>query len=96
MAQGKESVAFLGTGTMGHAMATRALGAGIPTIVWNREPGATRDLADLGAEVAESVADAAHRASIVVTMVTNADAVLAIAKDQGMVAPSPRVRSGHR
>ena len=86
MAHGEESVAFLGTGTMGHAMATRALGAGIPTIVWNREPRATRDLADLGAEVAESVADAARRATIVVTMVTNADAVLAIAKDQGMVA----------
>jgi 3-hydroxyisobutyrate dehydrogenase len=85
MAQGKESVAFLGTGTMGHAMATRVLGAGIRTIVWNREPGATRDLADLGAEVAESVADVA-RPGIVVTMVTNADAVLAIAKDQGMVA----------
>jgi hypothetical protein len=59
MAQGKESVAFLDTDTMGRAMATRALGAGIPTIVWNREPGATRDLADLGAEVAESGADAA-------------------------------------
>ena len=53
MAPEKEPVAFLGIGTMGHAMATRALGAGIPTIVWNRDPEATRDLADLGAEVAE-------------------------------------------
>ncbi len=86
MAQGKEPVAFLGTGTMGHAMACRALGADIPTIVWNRGPEATLDLADLGAEVAESAADAARRAAIVVTMVTNADAVLAIAKDQGMLA----------
>ena len=71
---------------MGHAMATRALGAGIPTIVWNREPEATPDLADLGAEVAESAADGARRAAIVVTMVTDADVVLAIAKDQGMLA----------
>ncbi len=86
MAHGKEPVAFLGIGTMGHAMATRALGAGIPTIVWNRGPDATRDLADLGAEVAESAADAARRAAIVVTMVTDADVVLAIAKDQGMLA----------
>ncbi len=85
MAQEKEPVAFLGIGTMGHAMATRALGAGIPTIVWNREPEATPDLADLGAEVAESAADAASRAAIVVTMVTDADVVLAIAKDQGML-----------
>jgi 3-hydroxyisobutyrate dehydrogenase len=86
MAQDKEPVAFLGIGTMGHAMATRAIGAGIPTIVWNRSPEATRDLADLGAEIAESAADAARRAAIVVTMVTDADVVLAIAKDLGMLA----------
>ena len=86
MAAGVEPVAFLGIGTMGRAMATRTLGAGIPTIVWNRNPDATRSLAQLGAEVAESAADAARRASIVVTMVTNADVVLAIAKDQGMLA----------
>lgn len=86
MAQGKEPVAFLGIGTMGHAMASRALGAGIPTIVWNRDLKATRDLADLGADVAESPADAASRVAIVVTMVTDADVVLAIAGEQGMLA----------
>ena len=85
MAQERESVAFLGIGTMGHAMATRALGAGIPTIVWNRDPAACRDLESLGAEVAESPPDAARRAAIVVTMVTDADVVIAIAKDQGML-----------
>jgi 3-hydroxyisobutyrate dehydrogenase len=86
MAQGKESVAFLGIGTMGHAMASRALGAGIPTIVWNRNPAAARDLADLGAEVADTPVDAARRTAIVVTMVTDADVVLAIAQDQHMLA----------
>jgi 3-hydroxyisobutyrate dehydrogenase len=86
MAPAKEPVAFLGIGTMGHAMATNALHAGIPTFVWNRERGATRDLTDLGAEVTETPADAAQRAGIVVTMVTDADAVLSIAKDQGMLA----------
>jgi len=86
MAQENESVAFLGIGTMGHAMAARALDAGIPTIVWNRNREATRDLANLGAEVAESAADAGRRAAIVVTMVTDVDVVLAIAKDQGMLA----------
>jgi 3-hydroxyisobutyrate dehydrogenase len=86
MAQEREPVAFLGIGTMGHAMATRALVAGIPTIVWNRRPEATQDLANLGADVAESAADGARRAAIVVTMVTDADVVLAIAKDQGMLA----------
>jgi len=86
MAREIENVAFLGIGTMGHAMASRALGAGIPTIVWNRNPEVTRDLAELGAEVAESAADAAGKATIVVTMVTDADVVLAIANDQGMLA----------
>src|SRR6266853_271745 len=52
MARTHEPVAVLGIGTMGHGMATSALRAGLPTIVWNREPKATRDLADLGAEVA--------------------------------------------
>jgi 3-hydroxyisobutyrate dehydrogenase len=77
--------AFLGIGSMGHGMATSALRAGIPTIVWNRDPEATRDLAELGAEVAETAADAARRADFVVTMVTDADAVVSIARDQGML-----------
>ena len=82
----KEPVAFLGIGTMGHAMAANALRAGLPTIVWNRNPEATRELAGLGATVADSPGDAARRAAIVVTMVTDADVILAIAKDQGMLA----------
>ena len=86
MAPTQEPVAVLGIGTMGHGMATSALRAGIPTIVWNREPDATKDLADLGADVADTAADAARRAAIVVTMVTDADAVMSIARDQGMLA----------
>jgi 3-hydroxyisobutyrate dehydrogenase len=82
----QEPVAVLGIGAMGHGMATSLLRAGIPTVVWNREPAATRDLADRGAEVAASAADAARRAPIVITMVTNTDAVLSIAHDQGMLA----------
>jgi 3-hydroxyisobutyrate dehydrogenase len=85
MAPQPETVAVLGIGSMGHGMATSALRAGIPTIVWNREAGRTRDLADLGAEVAETAADAAARAGIVITMVTDADAVISIATEQGML-----------
>jgi 3-hydroxyisobutyrate dehydrogenase len=78
-------VAVLGMGTMGHGMAMSALRAGFRTIVWNRTPDATRDLAGLGAEVAETAADAARRAAIVITMVTDGDAVLSIARDQGVL-----------
>jgi 3-hydroxyisobutyrate dehydrogenase len=71
---------------MGHGIASSALRAGIRTIVWNRSPEPTRDLAERGAEVAETAADAVRRAAIVVTMVTDADAVVSIARDEGMLA----------
>ena len=86
MTRTHEPVAVLGIGAMGHGMAASALRAGIPTIVWNRTMEATRDLAELGAEVAETAAGAARRAAIVLTMVTDADAVISIARDQGMLA----------
>ncbi len=79
-------VAVLGIGTMGHGMAASALRAGLPTIVWDRRPEATRDLAERGADVADTAVEAAERAGIVVTMVPDADAVISVAQDQGMLA----------
>jgi 3-hydroxyisobutyrate dehydrogenase len=86
MAETNEPIAVLGLGAMGHGMAASALRAGIPVTVWNRTMEATRDLAERGAQVAASAADAARQAAIVVTMVTDADAVISIARDQGMLA----------
>jgi 3-hydroxyisobutyrate dehydrogenase len=86
MAGTHEPVAILGLGAMGHGMAASALRAGIPTIVWDRRAEAAEDLAELGAQVTRTAADAARRAAIVVTMVTDADAVISIARDQGMLA----------
>jgi 3-hydroxyisobutyrate dehydrogenase len=86
MAGTREPVAVLGIGSMGHGMAASALRAGIPTIVWNRRMEATRDLAELGAQVAGTAAEAVRQAAIVVTMATDADAVLSIARDRGMLA----------
>lgn len=86
MAKEHERVAFLGIGAMGHGMATSALRAGIPTMVWNRNHEAAQDLGELGAVVAQSAADAARWATIVVTMVTDADAVISIASDEGVLA----------
>ena len=85
MAVTNEPVAVLGIGAMGHGMAASALRAGIPVVVWNRRREATEDLAGRGAQVATSAADAARRSAIVVTMVTDADAVISIARDQGML-----------
>jgi 3-hydroxyisobutyrate dehydrogenase len=83
------SLAVLGLGTMGRAMAGSALRAGIPTVVWNRDPAAAEELADQGAQVAPSVADAVRGADVVITMVTNADAVVSIATERGMLAALP-------
>jgi 3-hydroxyisobutyrate dehydrogenase len=85
MTRTDEPVAVLGIGAMGHGIAASALRAGIPTIVWNRTPGPMRDLAQMGADVVETASDAAARAGIVVTMVTDADAVLSIVRDHGVL-----------
>jgi 3-hydroxyisobutyrate dehydrogenase len=81
-----QRVAVLGLGGMGQPMAANIVRAGLPTVVWNRRSGPARQLAEQGAEVADSPADAARRADVVITMVTDVDAVRAIAVDQGMLA----------
>jgi 3-hydroxyisobutyrate dehydrogenase len=82
---GSPTVAVLGLGTMGHAMALNSLRAGLPTIVWNRSPGPAGDLAVLGAGTAATARDAVARAELVVTMVTDLGAVLDLALEQGML-----------
>ena len=89
MTDREPKLAVLGLGTMGRAMAGSALRNGIPTVVWNRKPDVARRLADQGAEVATSVADAVKAASIAITMVTDAEAVNSIAVDFGMLEALP-------
>jgi len=81
----QETVAILGVGTMGHGMAHSARRAGLSTIVWDRSAERAAELEASGAEVAESVEDAAARAGIVVTMVPDADAVMSVATERGML-----------
>jgi 3-hydroxyisobutyrate dehydrogenase len=85
MTDAKPTLAVLGLGTMGRAMAATAVRAGIPVVVWNRNPAAADALSGTGVDVARSVADAAAAADVVVTMVTNADAVHSIATEHGLV-----------
>ncbi|MEO3743464.1 NAD(P)-dependent oxidoreductase [Plantactinospora sp. B5E13] len=82
-------VAVLGLGGMGQPMAANLIRAGLSTVVWNRRPGPARQLGGQGAEVADSPAEAVRHADVVITMVTDADAVQAIAADQGMLAAMP-------
>jgi 3-hydroxyisobutyrate dehydrogenase len=79
-------LAILGLGTMGTAIAETAVRSGIPMVVWNRRPDAGASFAAQGVEVAQSVTDAVKQADVVVTMVTNADAVWSMATEQGLVS----------
>ncbi len=84
------NLAVIGLGTMGRAMAASALRGGIPTVVWNRSPDGTDGLAELGAQVALSVGDAVKDAGVVITMVTDTEAVTSIAVDLGLLEALPR------
>ena len=52
MTHARTKVAVLGLGTMGSRMASSALRAGIPLVVWNRDLDAARVFAERGADVA--------------------------------------------
>jgi 3-hydroxyisobutyrate dehydrogenase len=83
--QGDSSVAVLGTGIMGSAMARNLVAAGLRTTVWDRSTAATAPLADVGARVAGSASDAAREASVVITMLPTADVVEEVVLDGGVV-----------
>ena len=70
------TIALLGTGTMGFAMARVLLGAGFDVTVWNRSTDKARPLAEDGAVVAPTVAEAVSGADIVLTMLFDVDGVL--------------------
>ena len=60
---------------MGSRMATRLLAAGYPLSIYNRSAGKCQPLAELGARVADSVADAVEDADIVLTSLSGAEAI---------------------
>jgi 3-hydroxyisobutyrate dehydrogenase len=64
-----ETIAVLGTGTMGSAFARRLLGAGMRVRAWDVSYPAAARLAGAGAEVASTPEDAVRDAGVVLTMV---------------------------
>jgi 3-hydroxyisobutyrate dehydrogenase len=82
----KETVAVLGTGIMGAPMAQNLLRAGLDVRVWNRTRSRAEPLAEDGATVAGSPADAVSGASIVVTVLADADAVEETMEEDGALA----------
>ena len=79
----RPTVAVIGAGIMGSAMARNLVAAGLTTRVWDRSSSATAPLADAGAVVAASAREAVRDAGVVITMLPTADAVDSVFFDGG-------------
>ena len=77
------TVALLGTGTMGDGMARNIAAAGLDLRVWNRSRAKAEPLAEVGATVADTAADAVRGADVVVTMLFDVDSVAATVEELG-------------
>jgi 3-hydroxyisobutyrate dehydrogenase-like beta-hydroxyacid dehydrogenase len=84
-------VGFIGLGRMGQAMATRMLQAGHEVAVFNRTPEKAKPLADAGAKVVSSIAEAARFGDVVFTMLTDDAAVESVARQKdGLLEAMPK------
>ncbi len=78
-------IAFIGTGTMGKPMARNLLRAGFAVAAYNRTRSRAESLAEGGASIAESPAEAARDADIIITIVSDTpDVRNVILGDQGV------------
>ncbi|WP_281180207.1 NAD(P)-dependent oxidoreductase [Actinomadura hibisca] len=83
------TVALLGTGIMGAAMARNLRKAGLGVTVWNRTRSRAEPLAQDGIAIADSPAEAVAGADVVITMLNDGDTVLATMNDA-----APALRDG--
>jgi 3-hydroxyisobutyrate dehydrogenase-like beta-hydroxyacid dehydrogenase len=79
------SVSFIGLGAMGGRMARRLLDAGNDLTVWNRSREKAEPLMQAGARVAGSPAEAAATADVLVTMVSDPEALDEVMSEEGGV-----------
>jgi 3-hydroxyisobutyrate dehydrogenase len=80
------AIAVLGTGVMGAPMARNLARAGHDVRAWNRSPEKAAALRDDGIEALDDPAAAAEGSEFVLTMVADADAVLAVAREAQLAA----------
>jgi 3-hydroxyisobutyrate dehydrogenase-like beta-hydroxyacid dehydrogenase len=78
-----ETIGFIGTGSMGEAMARHLLNAGFALRVYNRTPEKARPLAEQGAEIVSRPADVVAEGGIVITMVPNDAALDSVTSGDG-------------
>jgi 3-hydroxyisobutyrate dehydrogenase-like beta-hydroxyacid dehydrogenase len=72
------TVGFIGLGLIGKPMALRIVHAGFPLIVWNRTPGKDNELVDAGARRAASPRELASQVDVLITIVSDPQAVEAV------------------
>jgi len=84
-------ICFAGTGLLGRAIIRRLLACGFPVAVWNRSADKLAPLLEAGAEAAATPAELARQADIVMTCVTDANAVEEIVFGPDGVASTGRV-----
>jgi 3-hydroxyisobutyrate dehydrogenase-like beta-hydroxyacid dehydrogenase len=70
-----KSIGFIGLGTMGEPMAANLLRKGYSVHVYNRTPGKEEQLLELGADVAATPFEVAKNADVVITMISNDQAI---------------------
>jgi 3-hydroxyisobutyrate dehydrogenase len=71
----KQRIAFIGLGVMGNGMACRLVEAGYEVTVYNRTRAKAEEVEKLGARVADSPADAAREADVVMLSLANQEIV---------------------
>jgi 3-hydroxyisobutyrate dehydrogenase-like beta-hydroxyacid dehydrogenase len=74
-------VAVVGLGKMGTPIAERVLDGGFPLSVWNRTPSRAEPLVESGATLLDSAANALQDADVCITMLTDDDALEAVAPE---------------
>jgi 3-hydroxyisobutyrate dehydrogenase-like beta-hydroxyacid dehydrogenase len=82
----KPKIGFIGLGLMGRPMVLNLLKAGFPVTVWNRTRSKSEGLAKSGATVANTAADAAAQADVLITIVSDPAALESVLCGEGALA----------
>lgn len=82
----RPSISVLGTGLMGSALVRALRTAEYPVVAWNRTRARAEPLAECGARIADSVADAVAASDIVITNVLDYGSTRSLLEDEAVAA----------
>ena len=82
-------IGIAGIGRMGAAVAGRLMNVGREVVVWNRTTEKARALAESGAQVAGAPADLVAATDVIITMLTDAEAITALYEGPGGLLSGP-------